>query len=257
MFLTSRLLAREGVRHGFSIRAGGVSAGPFASLNLGGSVGDDPAAVAENVRRLAARADVAGFATVHQVHGDELVEGRPGLPPATPADGVLSVPGGPAPAVKTADCVPVLLFDRASGRVAAVHAGWRGTRLRIAARAVAALTGGRGGASIVAAIGPCIRRCCYEVSPELAAEFAASFGADVVEGRHLDLALANRRALVAAGVGEAAIEVVGGCTSCDPVRFFSHRRDAGRTGRHLSWISPGVEGSGTVQQEPEGEPPLP
>lgn len=251
MFLTSRLLEREGVRHGFSTRAGGVSSGPWSSLNLGGSVGDDPAAVAENVRRLAARAGLAGFAAVHQVHGDRVVEGRPGLPPSTEADAVLSVPGGPAPAVKTADCVPVLLLDRRSGRVAAVHAGWRGTRLRIVARAVEAL--GEPGA-VVAAIGPCIGRCCYEVSAELAAEFAGVFGADVVEGRRLDLVLANRRALREAGVGEAAIEVVGGCTSCDPARFFSHRRDEGRTGRHLSWISSREEGSATGQQEPGSEP---
>jgi copper oxidase (laccase) domain-containing protein len=275
MFLASPLLAREGVAHGFSTREGGVSAGPFASLNLGGSVGDDPAAVAENVRRLAAAAGVPGFATVHQVHGDRVVAGTDDLPPSCEADAVLSVPGGRAPAVKTADCVPVLLFDRRTGRAAAVHAGWRGTRLRIVARAVEALIGGAPGGSgpggptknrtseppaaasfaaraadVVAAIGPCIRRCCYEVSPELAAEFAAAFGAEVVDGRHLDLVLANRRVLREAGVRDTLLDVVGGCTSCHPELFFSHRRDRGRTGRHLSWIRPRDEGSAI--QHPEG-----
>lgn len=262
MFLTSRLLVAEGIRHGFSTRRGGVSTGPFASLNLGRSVGDDPAAVAENLRRLAVAAGVAGFATVHQVHGDRLLAGGPELSPEAEADGVLSVPGGRAPAIKTADCVPVLLYHRPSGRVAAVHAGWRGTSLRIAAGAVRALTcqgasgqpdhdrnGRAGGAEVVAAIGPCIGRCCYEVSVELAASFASAFGADVVEGRRLDLALANRRALVEAGVVESAIEVVGGCTSCDVDRHFSHRRDNGRTGRHLSWISPPAEACGASSRE--------
>ena len=197
--------------------------------------------------RRAAAAGVAGFATVHQVHGDRLVEGAPGLPPRTEADAIVSAPGGLAPAVKTADCVPVLLCDRRTGRVAAVHAGWRGTRLRIVARAVEALAGGPPAGRkdetgdlgpVLAAIGPCIGSCCYEVSAELAAEFAAAFGPGVVAGRKLDLVEANRRALVEAGVRPEAIDVVGGCTSCHPDRFFSHRRDAGRTGRHLSWISP-------------------
>jgi YfiH family protein len=269
MFLTSSLLAREGVAHGFSTRNGGVSAGPFASLNVGGSVGDDPAAVAENVRLLAAAAGVPGFATVHQVHGDRLVEGTDDLPPRCEADAVLAIPGRRAAAVKTADCVPVLLFDRRTGRAAAVHAGWRGTRLRIVARAVRALVGGSAAADpaenrdadraaeVVAAIGPCIGRCCYEVSPELAAEFAAAFGADVIDGRRLDLVLANRRALLEAGVRDTLIDVVGGCTSCHPGRFFSHRRDHGRTGRHLSWIRARPEGSATRHPEPPGRPRLP
>jgi copper oxidase (laccase) domain-containing protein len=98
-------------------------------------------------------------------------------------------------------------------------------------------------ARLLAAIGPCIGRCCYEVSPELASMFRATFGPDAADDPaqsqrpHLDLRLCVERSLVAAGVPLGRIEQVAGCTSCDIDSFFSHRRDKGRTGRHLAFIA--------------------
>ena len=138
LFLTSRLLSAAGVTHGFSVRTGGVSAGPFSSLNLDGSVGDDEAAVRENHERLRQAAGVGGtIVMAHQVHGDRVVDGRlqevfaPSAPQQDGADAVLALTEG-AVGVRVADCVPILIA--ASGPVAAVHSGWRGTRLQIASR---------------------------------------------------------------------------------------------------------------------------
>lgn len=245
-FLTSRLLP---VPHGFTLRSGGVSEGPFASLNLGLAVGDTPQRVEENYRRFAAAAGAAlgALHTLRQVHGDRVVEaagGEPpqGLrPPQEPADALWTERPGEWVAVGTADCVPVLLVDPERQRVAAVHSGWRGAEARIAARAVEALLArGARAERLLAAVGPSIRRCCYEVSAELAERFAALFGPRVVEraeGRvRLDLALAVEDTLRAAGLRPGHVEVLPQCTVCEPGSFFSHRRDEGRTGRHLNFV---------------------
>lgn len=240
MFVRSDLLTSAGVRHGFSTREGGVSEGPFGSLNLGGSVGDDPAAVEANVARLAQAAGFPreAFRTALQVHGDRVVvvDDRP-HDSATEADALVAAAPGLVVAVKTADCVPILLFDTSTGEAAAVHAGWRGTAAAIVRRAVERLEerGGRA-AAMLAAVGPAIGPCCYEVSPELAAEFADRHPEGVVRGRRLDLPEANRRLLREAGVPTQSIDVLARCTACEEERFFSHRRDAGRTGRHLSFV---------------------
>ena len=251
LFVTSRLLSAAGVAHGFSVRTGGVSAGAFASLNVSVSVGDLPEAVEENTRRLARAAGVrGGFATAHQVHGDRVVaaDGREVLAPTESqpegADAVLALERGVAAGVRVADCVPILLFDQDRGAAAAVHSGWRGTRLSIAARGVRALQHAAGAdpGRLLAAIGPCIGRCCYEVSPELAASFRAQFGPEAADDParvprpHLDLRFCVERSLREAGVPEERIEQVEGCTSCDIGAYFSHRRDKGRTGRHLAFI---------------------
>jgi YfiH family protein len=239
---------RFGAPHAFSTRLGGVSRGPYASLNLGRSVGDDPAAVAENARRFAAslRLTPGQFACVNQVHGDRVLEaGRlePGdaVPgPLGDADAVFTRQRGTAVAVRTADCAPVLLWAPDAGAVAAVHAGWRGAIAAIAARAVERLAlVGASPAKMRAVVGPCIRRCCYEVGPDLAARFFERFGPAVVEQGarpRLDLAEACRLALLEAGVPEAAVEVLPHCTACKPAMFYSHRRDRGTTGRHLSAV---------------------
>ncbi|HZX65104.1 MAG TPA: laccase domain-containing protein, partial [Myxococcales bacterium] len=167
LFVTSRLLAAEGVVHGFSVRHGGVSTGGLESLNLGRGVGDDATAVEENLERLARAAGLPGslaFASAYQVHGDRVVgashDGRrqesagsfefreifpaTEAPPSEPAaggikaDAVVALEPGIAAAVRVADCVPVLLFAPERGVGVAVHSGWRGTRLSIAARGVRA-----------------------------------------------------------------------------------------------------------------------
>jgi len=237
--------------HGFPTREGGVSVGAFASLNAAVSVGDERAHVEENLRRLAqaAQVDLSRLLTVSQVHGDRVLQARPGgapgvvSPPLGEADALWTQEPGVAVGIRTADCLPILLEDPVGRRVAAAHAGWRGVLSEIAARTLEALeaAGSRAG-DLRVAIGPCIQRCCFEVDGELPERFERAFGAEVVvrvpgkEKRHLDLPLAVRRTLVRAGVPEVQVEAIAACTSCDR-RFFSHRRDRGVTGRHLSFIT--------------------
>ncbi len=245
-FLTSSLLP---VPHGFTTRAGGVSEGPYASLNLGFSVGDERTHVEENHRRLARAAGAAlgALSRVSQVHGDRVQEARGGegdaalRPTEGEADGLWTQTPGHWVAVGTADCVPVLLVDPDGQRVAAVHSGWRGTDADISARAVEQLVA-RGGRPerLLAAVGPAIQACCYEVSDALGQRFRERFGPEVVVARgakaHLDLTRAVRLSLERAGLKAAHVDVLQACTACDPTRFFSHRRDAGRTGRHLNYV---------------------
>ena len=224
---------------------------PFASLNVSVSVGDTDEAVRENTRRLSEAAGIGEISTAHQVHGDRVVaaDGREVLAPTQPqdagADAVVALDPGKAAGVRIADCVPILLYDESTGAAAAVHSGWRGTRLAIAARGVRALQHATGAEpkKILAAIGPSIGRCCYEVSVELAVMFRQLFGPEAADDPaktakpHLDLRHCVESALVQAGVPRERIEQVAGCTSCDIDAYFSHRRDKGRTGRHLAFIA--------------------
>lgn len=223
----------------FSTREGGVSGGPYESLNLGILTDDDPQLVAQNRRRLAARIGLAPerVAMGWQVHGAELAEWD-----APPANGGYAAPGaelrkvdghltdttGLGLLVLVADCLPVALA--APGRVAMLHCGWRGLAAGILERALERLDG-----PVAAAIGPGIGRCCYEVGPEVLSAFADLDR--VAEGRMLDLAAVARRKLEAAGVER--IEDTGLCTSCRPDLFFSHRRDGGVTGRQggVAWLT--------------------
>jgi YfiH family protein len=237
--LTARSLAD--LAHGFTTRAGGVSAPPFDSLNLGDLVGDEPAALAENWHRLEARSGLA-FARVRQVHGARVVSASGPSVPCLEADAVLSQLPGVAACVAVADCVPVLLATPDGRAVAAVHAGWRGTLGLVSAEGARALAAAAGvaAARLRAVIGPSIGPCCYQVSEDLADRFAAAFGPEVVRrgegGPRLDLWAANREALRAAGVAE--VEVLARCTACDRASFFSHRRDAGQTGRMVAFVAP-------------------
>ena len=239
--LTSRLLG--GFRHGFTTREGGGSRGPFRSLNLSASVGDDPERVLENWERLRQATGLA-FARVRQVHGCRVVEADAGAEPGEEADAVISAFPGVAASVSVADCAPVLIADPRSGSAAAVHAGWRGTLDRVAAEGVRALVERHGArpSDLLAAIGPSIGPCCFEVSRELAVRFRDELGAATGNPRNLgsraDLWLANEQILRAAGLARRRIEVLGRCTSCEDDVFFSHRRDQGRTGRHLAFIAP-------------------
>ncbi|HOG47963.1 MAG TPA: peptidoglycan editing factor PgeF [Anaerolineae bacterium] len=234
------LAAEPGLRHGFFTRLGGVSQPPFASLNMGASVGDDAAAVAENRRRACA---ALGFAdgqvvTPYQVHSTVLarVGQAQGGQVIEATDGLLTAERGVALFLRFADCVPVMLHDREHHAIALVHAGWRGTLDGIASLAVAAMQAHFGSqpAQLWAGIGPAIGPCCYQVSAGLAAEFAKRFGAGVVSrpasgSSHLDLPTANTIALGEAGVRH--IEQADLCTACHVDEFFSHRKEAGRTGR--------------------------
>src|SRR5690606_23695454 len=128
-----------------------------------------------------------------QVHGDRVLWVKDGVRPGAEEADALATDEARLVAVRTADCVPVLLADPRTGRVAAVHAGWRGTVARVVERAVESLVrAGSRQEDLLAAIGPAIRACCYEVSPKLAARFEAAFGPGVRQGQNLDLAIANR-----------------------------------------------------------------
>lgn len=239
--LESPLLAA--FRHGFTTRDGGVSPPPWDRLNLGGAVGDDPARVAENWRLLEGATGLR-FARVRQVHGARVLRADRPCDPGEEADAVVSTAAGVAACVSVADCVPILLADPESGAVAAVHAGWRGTLARVAAAAVDALEREAGAppARLLAAIGPSIGPCCYEVSDDVARQFADRWSAAAPAagaGRpHVDLWAANGAVLAEAGVDPRRTHLLGRCTSCERELFFSHRRDAGRTGRQMAFIAP-------------------
>jgi YfiH family protein len=238
--LTARLLAA--FSHGFTTREGGTSRGPYRSLNLSSTVGDDPERVEENWERLR-RVTGLAFARVRQVHGCRVVEAGAGTLPVEEADAVTTAVPGVAACVSVADCVPVLLADPRSGAVAAVHAGWRGTLERAAREGVRALIERHGArpSDLLAAIGPSIGPCCFEVSRDLAVRFRDEIGPTTGNprnnGSRADLWLANERVLRDAGVSRGRVEVLARCTSCEENLFFSHRRDEGRTGRHVAFIA--------------------
>ena len=234
----------------FTTRAGGVSAPPFSGLNLGSDRGDDPEAVRANRALLCAALglDPDRVAMARQVHGSVVREaggaehrGRflgdlRGWPAA---DGLTSRVPGTGLVVLGADCLPVLMWRRDTPAVAAAHAGWRGLVDGVIEATARAL--GRPG-RIGAAIGPGVGPCCYPVSDEVRARFAERFGDAVVRGAAVDLRAAARRALVAAGVPDAAVTDEGSCTACDPARFFSHRRDGDASGRQAGvvWATEGA-----------------
>ena len=218
----------------FSTRDGGVSEGPYESLNLGVLTGDDSARVVENRRLLAQRTGIDPDRTrmAWQQHGAEVRKASPEgvLTPGTQhqaCDGWWSDEPGQGMMLVTADCLPVAIARMNGDRpaLAVLHVGWRGLLDGIIANGVEAL----GGGELAAAVGPGIGPCCYDVRPDVAQPFAAAFGENVVAGGRLDLWRATELALEHAGVGE--IERTDLCTSCHPELFFSHRRDRGVTGR--------------------------
>jgi YfiH family protein len=226
-------LALLGARVRFTTRAGGVSEGPYASLNLGRWTDDDPARVAENRRRAGGALPLA-FA--RQVHGTRVlrVGGATVEKAIADADGVATAERGVAALVLTADCLPVALAAPAA--VAMIHAGWRGLAAGVLEEGVRALRelGGDDAAPIHAAIGPGAGACCYEVGDEVAAQFPA--WARTAAGT-VDLKAVAAARLREAGVAE--VTDVGRCTMCEPDVFFSHRASGGLTGRQggLAWRS--------------------
>lgn len=208
----------------FSTRLGGVSEGPYASLNIGLATGDRRACVVENRRRLyeAAGACPARATWPRQVHGAQVVRaGRPGVE----ADAIWTEESLLALTVVTADCLPVVLVRR-RGRpaVAVAHVGWRGLLAGVVEEAARAL-----GGELAAVLGPGIGPCCYAVGKEVAGPARAAYGRGVVRSGRLDLPGAVERAL--RGVGVERVERLHECTACHPERFFSHRRDGPGTGR--------------------------
>lgn len=244
--------AERGIVHGFAGRTGGVSPPPFDSLNVGLHVGDDPARVRENRRRLCQALGVSPGALVvgQQVHGASVARvsaahrGRGAWDAADALPGVdalITAEPGPVLMGLFADCVPVLLLDPRTPAVGLVHAGWRGTAGQAVVRAVAAMAEafGTDPASCQALIGPSIGPCCYTVGEDVAARFSGDMG-DVVHARghqlYLDLWAANRRLLEAAGVPANRIVIAQICTRCRMDLCFSYRGAGGRTGRMAAII---------------------
>lgn len=217
----------------FSTRVGGVSEGPFESLNLGILTQDDPANVFQNRHRVADRIgiDPKRARMAWQRHGPVVQKASPeGILERVrhePCDGWWSDEPGQGMLLLTADCVPVAIA-RANGAtpaLAVLHVGWRGLLAGIVENGVAAL----GEGPLAAAVGPGIGPCCYEVGPDVSGPFTERFGPDVVSERKLDLWRAVELALNEADVTE--VERTDLCTFCHPELFFSHRRDRGITGR--------------------------
>ncbi|HUI26240.1 MAG TPA: peptidoglycan editing factor PgeF [Candidatus Kryptonia bacterium] len=235
-----------GLAHGFFGRAGGVSSGDFARLNLSERVGDEPAAVAENRRRVGEQLAIQGHLTwMQQVHGDQVTILHSSSQAVGAADGLISTERGTLLAVLTADCVPALLVAPRRRVVAAVHAGWRGTLAGIVIRAVTMLreTFEVDPEESEVALGPASDGCCYEVEREVGERFAREWGtlplatwrASGAKG-WLDLRRINAGLLRRAGVRAARIHLVGPCTRCASADYFSHRGSRGRSGRQLSYV---------------------
>jgi YfiH family protein len=209
----------------FSTRLGGVSAGPFESLNLGRSTRDDSANVDENRRRLCAALGIEPerLALNRQVHGATVKRAEEGERTQN-GDGLWTDEPGVPMLAFSADCLPIALA-RVNGNpgLALLHAGRMGLLEGILQAGAAALDG-----PAAAIVGPGIGPCCYEVGEDILAAYRARFGPDVVWGRNLDLWSAAERVLHEAGV--ETVERLDVCTSCDD-RFFSHRRDGAITGR--------------------------
>lgn len=235
--------APERVRALITTRQGGVSEGPYASLNLGLHVGDDPLAVAENRRRVLAALGVPA-AWLNQVHGIRVVDAAAldKTAPAPDADAAFSRQPGSACAVMTADCLPVLFCSADGHVVAAAHAGWRGLLAGVLEATVVAMA--TGGKEILAYLGPAIGPRAFEVGDEVRAAFIArdpsastAFTPGVPGKWFADIYLLARQRLAQVGV----VRAYGGdyCTVTEAERFFSYRRD-GQTGRMASmiWLAP-------------------
>lgn len=239
-FLVPDWPAPASVRAVMTTRSGGVSEGPWASLNLATHVGDDPAAVAENRRRLRVALELATEPSwLNQVHGREVARLPGPLPQA--ADAAVAFGRGAICAVLVADCLPVFLASQDGDRIGLAHAGWRGLAAGVVEATVVAL--GCDPARLVAWLGPAIGPKDFEVGDEVRAAFVANDAAAAAHfkeepaGRWLaDLPALARRRLMACGV--ASVHGGGNCTVSDPARFYSYRRD-GVTGRMaaLAWLA--------------------
>jgi YfiH family protein len=206
----------------FTTRLGGVSEGPYASLNLGRRTGDDVDRVDENRRRACATVgtDADELALNYQVHSALVHRAVPGERGRVGGDGLWTEERAVPILALTADCLPIALVRTNGDSPAAcvLHAGRIGILAGVVEAGVAAL-----GGTVAAAIGPSIGRCCYEVGEEVAGPYRARFGPKVVHGRNLQLQDAAETVLREAGV--ARVERLDRCTACHPELFFSHRRD--------------------------------
>jgi len=249
---SSPLIATDAaISHGVTERGGGTSAAPFDTLNLGLHVGDLPEAVVANRERGAALAGMGleRMVCAQQVHGAQVAvvtgadagRGAVAFDAAVPeVDALVTDTEELLLALYFADCLPILLADPVRRVVAVAHAGWRGLVDGVIENTIAAMADGFGvrTAEVTAAVGPGIGRCCFAVGQEVAERFPA---AQVIIGKsgqpHVDLPGVARQRLQAAGVPAERIVVAEECTACHTDRYFSHRREGGRTGRMAAFIA--------------------
>ncbi len=239
---------------GFSVRSLGRNTSPRVSLDFMQSRNNSEKEVTGNFEKLGAQLgiDARHIVTCRQIHGDDIavLDALPGGIPN--ADAIITRKAGIFPAIKTADCLPILILEPRKRIAAAVHAGWRGTVLRITRKVVVALKKRFGceASDMIVALGPAIGVCCYEVDDTVLTPLREAIPqADRFVGRNrrvqpvkdkpdvsyrLDLTAVNRHELMAEGVPEENILELGLCTSCNPDLFFSYRRDGARSGRHIS-----------------------
>lgn len=241
--------------HGFTTRHGGVSPEPYKSLNLALHVGDDPTNVVENRKRLLQEAGLSidQLVCAEQVHGKHVTavaladkgNGATDYESAVPdSDGLCTDEHDLILTLFFADCVPILLYDPVKEAACALHAGWKGTALKIVAEGIQKMQKSYGSkpADMAAAIGPAIGGCCYGVSEEVAEKLKASVDGETAaltqrQGKwHVDLQTLNREQLLEAGLRPENIDVLAYCTSDRTDLFFSHRKENGRTGRQGAFI---------------------
>lgn len=253
VFRSAALAAKPGVKHGFTARGGGVSTGPFASLNLSFGKVDDPANVRENFLRLCRAENLVygELAVVNFVHGNNVIAvdsafcgrgfDKELLPPC---DGFITNDPGITLVTDHADCGCIFAFDPVKRAVGIAHAGWKGTLGRIGGKLIALMQSEYGcdPQDIITSTGPCICRECYEVDEELAARFSREFDTDVCSypgkpGKaQLDMETAAAIQLLDAGVRPQNITLMEKCTFEDEERLFSHRRQNGVTGDMAGFI---------------------
>ncbi len=234
----------------FSLRQGGKSPVPFDTLNFSEEQGDSPENVRHNFNVLGKRLGVEPhcIVTCRQVHGDRVIilDSVPESPPE--ADAIITAAEEIYPAVKVADCLPILLVDPVRRMAAAVHAGWRGTVMRITTKVIQTMRSRFGcrPSDLVVGLGPAIGPCCYAVDGTVLQPFRESFpeaerfistrrsNGTRLEQSYLDLRGSNRFELTREGVSEKNIHSIELCTSCRPDLLFSHRRDGAASGRHIA-----------------------
>lgn len=249
---SSGLAACDFLVHAFCSRKGGVSEDDYKSLNMSFREGDEEFRVLQNWNKLAAAfgIPVENFLVLHQVHKDGILV----IPPRGEYftsreelhyDAIVTDRTRLAICIKTADCVPVFLADRARKVIAAVHAGWRGTAAGITAKVVRLMQNqyGSSPSDLLAAIGPSIGPCCYEVDLPAADAFRSQpnardflFPSKKRDRWRLDLVNANRQQLLDGGIPADNIEAAGVCTVCRQEAFFSHRGSGGVTGRQINFL---------------------
>ena len=232
-----------GVPHAIFTRHGGVSPDPWYSLNLGGTVGDDPVRVAKN-REIAFNSVGRSLDTIFDVwqvhHVDVVKADAPRLPdsPHQKSDAIITDRTNVTLFMRFADCVPIMLYDPVRQAIALIHAGWPGTVKRVVQAAVEAMKDAYHSrpSDLLAALGPSIAAHHYEIGPDVEILVRNAFGSDATEllptthGKvQFDLWAANRLVLEACGVRQ--IEVAGLCTACNLENWYSHRGECGRTGR--------------------------